>query len=310
MDYIEVSGLTKTFNKKKVLNNITFSVQKGEVFGFLGPNGAGKTTTMLILLGLLQPDSGSAEVMGAALGDNPDLRRKTGVVLEKPGMYSNLTASTNLAYFSRLYGIEVGGKGIEEMLERVGLGPAAEQKVGTFSTGMEKRLALARALLHGPKVLFLDEPTAGLDPEAQIEFRSTIKRLSEENDMTVFLNSHNLDEVQKICSSVAILDKGTVRAWDTLTNLQHRSGEPTVVVGIHSPEQKEAARALLEEDPAVDTVEEAVQEEGTVFACKLSGTDNFSLKQLVLADIQIDYFYRSTKTLEEVYMDIIKDEEQ
>lgn len=305
MDIIEVHGLTKAFKEKKVLNAVSFSVKKGEVFGFLGPNGAGKTTTMFILLGLLQADSGTAEVMGGALGENPDLRRKTGVVLEKAGLYDNFTAAANLSYFSSLYGRQDDEAEIETILKKVGLGDAIGRKVGTFSTGMKKRLALARALLHDPEVLFLDEPTTGLDPEAQIEFRSTIQRLSREREMTVFLNSHNLDEVQKVCTSVAVLDKGTIRAWDTLHGLRQRFSEPTILVEVRTTEDAEKAQTILENDPAVASV----QREGTEIICNLTGTEEFDLKQLVLSEITIDHFSRSKKTLEEVYMDVITEKE-
>ena len=167
---IEVQNLTKTFNGKTVLNGISFEVKEGEIFGYLGPNGAGKTTTMRIILGLLKPTSGNVLVQGQNLGENEELRNKVGVLLENDGLYEGLSAHENLDYYAQLYGISDGvarKRRIGELLDFVGLSDRMSEKVGTYSKGMKRKLGLVRSMVHNPDVLFFDEPSSGLDPEAQ-----------------------------------------------------------------------------------------------------------------------------------------------
>ncbi|HPJ73378.1 MAG TPA: ABC transporter ATP-binding protein, partial [Methanoregulaceae archaeon] len=216
---IEVSSLGKEFGGRRVVDNITFSVEKGEVFGYLGPNGAGKTTTMRILLGLLAPTSGFARVLASDLAVDDRARGDVGVLMENNGLYERLSARENLEYFARLYGIERPKDRVSELLEFTGLQDRSSEPVGNFSTGMKRKLGIARAILHEPEIVFFDEPTSGLDPEAQHMVRELILDLSKREGMTVFLNSHNLDEVQRICTRVAILHRGRIRALDSVRNL-------------------------------------------------------------------------------------------
>ncbi len=229
---IEIQNLTKDFNGKTVLNGISFEVEEGEIFGYLGPNGAGKTTTLRIILGLLKPTTGEVLVMGKNLGDDEEQRKRVGVVLESDGLYDRLTAYDNLDYYAQLYGISDRKGRLKQLLEFVELYERRNDKVGDFSTGMKRKLALARSLIHEPDILFFDEPSIGLDPEAQRMVRDLILRLSKEEKRTVFLNSHDLDEVQRICTRIAILQKGKLKAYDTVENLRRKFSKP--VVEIHN----------------------------------------------------------------------------
>jgi ABC-2 type transport system ATP-binding protein len=188
MAVIEVEQLTRDFGQVKALDKLTFSVQEGQVFGMLGPNGAGKTTTVRLLNGVLTPCGGRAIVLGLdPTTQGCKLRQQTGVLTETPSLYERLTARENLAIFGALYGVPESelSRRVDELLKRFELSGRADDKVGGFSKGMKQRLALARALLHDPQLIFLDEPTAGLDPEAARQVTQLIEQLSRENGMTI-----------------------------------------------------------------------------------------------------------------------------
>jgi len=230
---VEVEGLVKEFNGRRVLHDVTFHVGRSEVFGLLGPNGAGKTTTIRILLGLLEPTLGKALVLGERLSESRELRGRVGVVLESDGLFSQLTAYENLEFYARVYGLKSAverDKRIREVLELVGLYEARSVRVGYFSRGMRRRLALARALLHSPDVLFLDEPTLGLDVEGQALVRDLVTRLSREEGVTVLYTSHNLNEVEKVCSRIALLVGGRIVASGTVESLVSEFSKPLVEV--------------------------------------------------------------------------------
>ena len=209
---IRTYDLTKRFKKITAIDRVNFTVHKGEVFGFLGPNGAGKTTTIAMLLGLVRPTAGSAEVLGRDIrrGLSAALRR-VGAIVETPAFYPYLSAADNLRIFARILGDEVEAR-IPALLEQVGLKGRGKDKVGTYSLGMRQRLGLASALLGDPELLILDEPTNGLDPAGMQEMRVFIRRLAEEEGRTVFLSSHLLHEVEQVCDRVLILNKGQVIA--------------------------------------------------------------------------------------------------
>lgn len=302
---IELVSITKSFNHKKILKDISFHLTKGEIFGFLGPNGAGKTTTMRILLGLLIPDSGKALVYGENLSQKPALKKKVGVMLEGHGMYEELTALQNLGYYADIFHISHKTSLIKNLLEQVGLSQHMNEKVGTFSSGMKKRLSLARALLNNPKILFLDEPTAGLDPEAQIEFRNTITQLAQDEDTTVFLNSHNLHEVQKVCRKVAILDQGEIKCWDTIASLQEKFSEPGIEFSVSPSQNTEEVQLLLENSDTLQIMEH----HGTFFRCSI-GEKSVGIKDLFQMGIEAEEFRRFTKSLEDLYLEIVKKAEE
>ncbi len=222
MDAIIARGLQKSFGENKVLEDVSFRIGTGDIFGFFGRNGSGKTTTLRLLLGLLKPDKGEALIFGKDFGVDPDTRRRVGVLLEENGMSDNRTAIQGMRYYAQLYGVPV--RRASEVLGRVGLSGKEDTLVGKYSTGMKKKLGLARALLHEPELLMLDEPTSGLDPEAQLDFRELVQDLSRKHRMTVFLNTHNLDEAEKICTRIAILGDGKIKADGTLASIRKRFG--------------------------------------------------------------------------------------
>jgi ABC-2 type transport system ATP-binding protein len=207
---IETENLTKKFGNLTAVDNVTFKVDEGEIFGFLGPNGAGKTTTIRMLCCLISKTSGEARIAGYDTGNDSDslkIRKIIGFMPENIGLYGELSAYRNLNFYARLYDrTEPQRKeSIERLLRLLGLWEKKDAAAGTFSKGMKQKLAIARALIHDPEVLFLDEPTANLDPEASKIVRDFLVELKEQKK-TIFLNTHNLDEAQRICDRIAILN--------------------------------------------------------------------------------------------------------
>jgi ABC-2 type transport system ATP-binding protein len=226
---IEVQQLTRDFSDLRALDGISFSVEPGEIFGFLGPNGAGKTTTIKILTGQLRPTSGKAWVMGCdVVEERQELKPQIGVVFEAQNIYERLTGQDNLAFFARLYG--VNSSRVNDVLLQVGLEDRAKERVKKYSNGMKQRLLIARALLHKPKVLFLDEPTRGLDPKVAREIRAFVSGLARQG-VTVFLTTHYMEEADQLCNRVAILDSGRIVALDVpaLLKTEFNLGEKTTL---------------------------------------------------------------------------------
>jgi len=219
---IETEGLTKRYGHQVAVNSLTLQIQEGEVFGFLGPNGAGKTTTLLMFLGLTEPTSGKARVMGFDPTRDPfHVKEKVGYLPENVGFYDDMDAQQNLRYIARLNRIsdEISSKKIDELLQLVGLNEEAKKKVGTYSKGMRQRLGIAEVLVKEPKLIFLDEPTIGLDPDGTNRMLDLIHSLSREKNMTIFLSSHLLDQVQRICDRVGIMIKGSLVALGPIGEL-------------------------------------------------------------------------------------------
>ena len=222
---IEVKNLQRSFGDQQALAGLTFAVQSGEVFGLLGPNGAGKTTTVRLLNGILPPSDGTAVVLGLdPTTQGETVRRKTGVLTETPALYERLSARENLEFFGTLHEIPQAtlNSRVDEMLEFFDLASRAKDKVETYSKGMKQRLALARALIHKPPLLFLDEPTSGLDPEAAQQVDDLIADLGRTDEQTVILATHNLLEAQRLCDRVAIMNKGKILALGSLEELSRK----------------------------------------------------------------------------------------
>jgi ABC-2 type transport system ATP-binding protein len=219
---IETQDLTKIYGEQTAVNRLNLKIHEGEVFGFLGPNGAGKTTTLLMLLGLSEPTSGKARVCGFdPTREALKVKRVVGYLPENVGFYDDINAVQNLLFLSRLNGIpdEQALVKIEELLNMVDLKPEPRKKVGEFSRGMRQRLGIAEVLLKNPQVVFLDEPTLGLDPDGSHQMLELIQSLSREKKITVFLSSHLLDQVQKISSRIGIMLKGNMVAVGRIEDL-------------------------------------------------------------------------------------------
>ncbi len=240
---IKVENLTKQFNKQfTAVNNLSFTVNKGGVYGFLGQNGAGKSTTIRMMMSLIQPTSGTIEIFGKNIeGHRAEVLRNIGAVIEKPDVYKYLTAYENLRLFAKLSGVKPTKELLMEQLETVGLSERAHSKVKTFSQGMKQRLGIAIALVHNPELIILDEPTNGLDPQGIADMRNLILHLNRERNKTVVVSSHLLSEIQQIATDIIIIDRGKKLIEGSAKELF----DPSQTIVEIDTENNEAAFALL-----------------------------------------------------------------
>jgi ABC-2 type transport system ATP-binding protein len=251
MSRIETEGLTKYYESLVAVDHLTFKVEEGEVFGLLGPNGAGKTTTIRILACLISPSEGSAKVSGHKIDEDPlAVRQTVGILTENPSLYERLTAQENMDFFAEAYNLsepQEKAERIRELLEFFDLWERRNDKVATFSKGMKQKLAIARAIVHNPPVLFLDEPTAGLDPESAKEVRDLIKMLSRHEKHTILLCTHHLEDAERLCSRVMIINRGKSVVVGTPDELRNRIAQkPSVQISLKKVDPKiiEAARRV------------------------------------------------------------------
>ncbi|RDV82449.1 ATP-binding cassette domain-containing protein [Ammonifex thiophilus] len=229
---IEVENLVKDYGKVRAVDGVSFQVEEGEIFGFLGPNGAGKSTTIKILCTLLKPTGGKARIAGHDVEKEPDrVRRQIGIVFQDNSLDDRLTAAENLYLHGLLYGLprKVINRRIEEMLEMVDLAAWKKEVVRNFSGGMRRRLEIARGLMHSPQVLFLDEPTVGLDPQTRAAIWDYIHRLRREEKITVFMTTHYMEEAEN-CDRIAIIDFGRIKALDTPERLKQQLGGDVITL--------------------------------------------------------------------------------
>jgi ABC-2 type transport system ATP-binding protein len=308
---IHAHDLTRRFGDVVAVDHLALEVEHGEVFGFLGHNGAGKTTTVRLLNGILAPNGGTARVLGFdPLEDGPDLRRRTGVLTETPSLDERLTGRENLEIYAELYGVpkaEVAGR-LEYLLEAFELEHRADEKAGGYSKGMKQRLALARALLHRPELLFLDEPTAGLDPIAAHRVHDMIMRLSQEEGRTVFLCTHNLVEAQKLCDRVAVLEHGRLVALGTPAELARQWGRSQRLGLEVAPDGLSTAIDVLRTTQGTVDV---VQEDQTLTITGI-GRETIPdlVARLVAAGVRIYHVALQEPTLEDVYFALHGEEEE
>ncbi|MCW4000230.1 MAG: ATP-binding cassette domain-containing protein [Candidatus Bathyarchaeota archaeon] len=273
---IEVRNLTKTFGKFTAVDDISFEVKKGEIFGLLGPNGAGKSTTLRMLSTLSRPTKGSASISGYDTVKNDiQVREHIGIVSEKMIIYNRLTAKENLSFFGTLYNIPKDklNKKIDDLLEFVQLTKFKNAQVGTYSTGMRQRMNVIRALLNDPEVLFLDEPTLGLDPQTSVEIREYIKKLNQENGTTVILTTHIMVDADLLCDRIAVVDHGKIIALDSPTNLKKIiSGGDTMIIRLEVANLNQDMLSALKE---IDCIDQVAQETGTQLHIIVHGEEAF-----------------------------------
>lgn len=272
MSAIILKGLTKKFGEFTAVDNVSFSVEKGELFGLLGPNGAGKTTILNMLTTLLIPTSGTAEIAGCSLGDDPDsVRANIGIIFQDPSLDSALTGRENLEFHAMMYNIGKGerNKRISEVLKIVGLASKADILVENYSGGMKRRLEIARGLIHYPKVLFLDEPTLGLDAQTRRSIWEYIKTLNRNFGTSVVLTTHYMEEADFLCDRIAVIDEGKIIALDTPSGLKSLLEGDRVTLGL-----KEADEGLLREISGMPFVKEAQFDENNLFVTVSDGEKN------------------------------------
>ena len=301
---IQISSLSRRFGEKNAVDHLTLEVQAGEIFGFLGHNGAGKTTTVRLLNGVLEPTSGRARVLGLdPQTEGPAVRAKTGVLTETPSLDERLTARDNLSIYADLYNVprtDVSER-VNSLLTEFELADRADEKVGGYSKGMKQRLALARALLHRPEALFLDEPTAALDPVATRHVHTLVENLARREGCTVFLCTHNLVEAQKLCDRVAVMEHGRLVASGTPSDLTRQYVKRLDVDLEVDPAQMDLALKTLQEHPQL--VISPPRQEKELLSLTLSGRESIPelLSILVQKGLRVYRLAPQEANLEEVY---------
>lgn len=294
---ISVINLTKNYGSQKAVNQVSFTVNKGEIVGFLGPNGAGKSTTMKMITGYLESDEGEIKVCGMSVYlEQVETKKKIGYLPEANPLYLEMYVKEYLAFIAGVHKINNPEKRITEVIQLVGLGPESGKKIGQLSKGYKQRVGLAAALVHDPEVLILDEPTSGLDPNQIIEIREVIKKLGE--NKTVLFSSHIMQEVEAICDRVIIINKGNIVANDTLQNLQKSSTNNHYV----TVEFKEKINIeLLQQLDAVIDVKNIQQ---SIFNIQCSNAENIKKQLLQLSidhNLNIVSLKSETQNLETVF---------
>lgn len=303
MKAIQLEGVAKRFGETRSLDGLTLAVERGTLFGFLGPNGAGKTTTIRAMLGMVLPDQGSVRVLGHDPGSSGGvIRRQVGVLLESDGLYEGLSAEENLEYHARLHGMPdaVRRERITELLAGFGLVARRRESVRRWSRGMRQKLAIARALLHRPQLVLLDEPFAGLDPAAAVELRETLASMVAREGTTLFLTSHDLSHVEKICSAVAVIKAGRIIATGTPSSLLQSARDVEVEV------RGAGLSGELLDDMTREGLLVSHSIEGTVarLVCTLQVRPRL-VTELVRRGVAVEEARTRTASLEEAFLELV-----
>jgi ABC-2 type transport system ATP-binding protein len=301
---LQVDGLVRHFSDVRAVDGVTFGVERGQVLGFIGPNGAGKTTTMRILATLDVPQRGDARVAGYSVVEQPEkVRRVTGFMPDYAGVYANTTVFEYLDFFARASGLRGAARrtGVDTIVEFMALGDLRERHVESLSKGMKQRVALGRALVHGPQLLILDEPAANLDPRARIEFRTLIRELAADGK-TILLSSHILTELSEMCDTVTVIEKGRILASGTVQEIVDGL-RPRRVLSLRLARPDSRIERFLLEQPGVTAVHEA----GTEARFELEGNDDAQVQligRLVAAGFPVLEFSARSADLEDVFIEI------
>ena len=309
MNAIQTTQLTRSFGALKAVDRLTLEIPRGTVFGFLGPNGSGKTTTIRLLLGLLDADQGSAQVLGFDTKRQPDeVRVRCGALLEHHGLYERLSAAENLDYYGHIWHMSKADreKRIRELLQPLDLYDRRAEPIGRWSRGMKQKLAVARTLMHHPELIFLDEPTAGLDPVASSALREDLETLVRQEGVTIFLTTHNLAEAEKLCNQVGVINHGQLLAVGSPTELRSKTSAPRLYV------TGNGISAQILDDVKNNALVKKVQQQNGRLTLDLEDLTRSHeiVTQLVNAGVQIDEVRKEQADLEDVFLQLIEEEKR
>ena len=301
---VTIRNLTKTYGRFRALNNLNLHIERGDIFGFVGPNGAGKTTTMRIMCGLLQADWGEVYIDGVDALHHPDqIKRKVGYVPDFFGVYDNFKVMEYMEFYGSMYDMdrEVSRQTALGLLDLVNLSDKQDDYVDALSRGMKQRLCVARALLHNPELLILDEPASGLDPRARFELKEVMKNLGSMGK-TIIISSHILPELGEMCNSIGVMEKGNLIASGHVDEIM-KENKKTNPLLIQIQGEKDVAIKLLKQSPLVDKI--SIREDAVIIA--FTGNDEEMgqlLAQLITAGVAVSSFHREESNLETLFMEI------
>jgi len=305
---IRTENLNRSFGKIKAVDGLSLEVPPGTVFGFIGPNGSGKTTTIRLLLGLLDPDGGKAEVLGFDTQKQPDqIRTRCGALLEYNGLYERLSAADNLDYYGRIWHMSKSEREvrIRQLLAPLDLYDRRNEPIGRWSRGMKQKLAVARTLMHRPNLIFLDEPTAGLDPVASAALREDLKSLAQREGVTIFLTTHNLTDAEKLCGQVGVINHGQLLAMGSPEELRSSTSTPRLYLTGKFPQRAiEQVRA----NPLVKKMEE--DNNRLVLDLTDLSRSHEIVALLVWSEAELDEVRKEKADLEEVFLSLVEEERQ